>query len=399
MFGFDGAGGFGHEVGAGLGFGERDDVADGLAVEHEHDEAVDAQGDAAVGRGAEAEGIEEEGEFFLGVFGRDAQEAEDFRLYILLVDTDGAAAEFDAVEDDVVGLGVDLGGIGIEQGNIFIPRGGEGMVLGDVALGGGIVIERGEIDDPEEFPLPPPAFGNHVELAGDVLAQFAQDPVGDIEFVGTEEDDIAIGRGGEVAELSLFFFIDELGDGAGHLAGAGVAAEFEVGEALGAELFGFFGEGVEGFAGQRCAAAGDGDEFDMAAGSNDGLEDGGIGGVGPVGDVFEFEAVAEVGPVDAEAVHAFLVGHAEEGGGEFDVEDFFPEADDEAADEFDDIFAIDEGHFEIELGEFGLAIGAEVLIAEAACDLHVAFHAADHEDLFEELGGLREGIEFAGVEA
>ena len=94
-----------------------------LAVEHEHDEAVEAEGDAAVGRGAEAEGVEEEGEFFLGVFGGDAQEAEDFGLEVLAVDTDGAAAEFDAVEDDVVGLGADLRGVGVEQGRCPRPAG------------------------------------------------------------------------------------------------------------------------------------------------------------------------------------------------------------------------------------------------------------------------------------
>ena len=65
----------------------------------------------------------------------------------------------------------------------------------------------------------------------------------------------------------------------------------------------------------------------------------------------------------------------------------------------DDIFTVNEGHFEIELGEFGLAVGTEVFIAEAAGDLHVAFEAADHQDLFEKLRGLGEGVEGAGVHA
>ena len=50
---------------------------------------------------------------------------------------------------------------------------------------------------------------------------------------------------------------------------------------------------------------------------------------------------------------------------------------------------VNEGHFDVELGEFGLAVGAEVFVAKAADDLVVAFEAGGDEHLFEELGGLR----------
>ena len=36
----------------------------------------------------------------------------------------------------------------------------------------------------------------------------------------------------------------------------------------------------------------------------------------------------------------------------------------------------DEAHLEVELGELGLAVAAQVLVAEAARDLEVAVHAA-----------------------
>ena len=42
----------------------------------------------------------------------------------------------------------------------------------------------------------------------------------------------------------------------------------------------------------------------------------------------------------------------------------------------DDVFAVDEGHLHVELGEFRLAIGARVFIAETADDLHVFVAAA-----------------------
>ena len=58
-----------------------------------------------------------------------------------------------------------------------------------------------------------------------------------------------------------------------------------------------------------------------------------------------------------------------------------------------------EGHLEVDLGELGLAVGAEVFVAEAAGDLEVAVEAGDHEDLLEDLRRLRQRVELAGVDA
>ncbi len=58
-----------------------------------------------------------------------------------------------------------------------------------------------------------------------------------------------------------------------------------------------------------------------------------------------------------------------------------------------------EGHFEVDLGELGLAVGAQVFVAEAAGDLEVAVEAGDHEDLLEDLRRLRQGVEAARVDA
>ena len=58
-----------------------------------------------------------------------------------------------------------------------------------------------------------------------------------------------------------------------------------------------------------------------------------------------------------------------------------------------------EGHLEVDLGELGLAVGAEVFVAEAAGDLEVLVEAGDHEDLLEDLRRLRERVEAARVDA
>ena len=54
---------------------------------------------------------------------------------------------------------------------------------------------------------------------------------------------------------------------------------------------------------------------------------------------------------------------------------------------------LDEGGLDVDLGELGLAVGAEVLVAEAAGDLEVVLDAGDHEQLLVLLRRLGQGVE------
>ena len=65
----------------------------------------------------------------------------------------------------------------------------------------------------------------------------------------------------------------------------------------------------------------------------------------------------------------------------------------------DHVLDVDEGHLDVELGEVGLAVGAQVLVAEAAGDLVVALEAGDHQQLLEELRRLRQRVEGALLQA
>ncbi len=65
----------------------------------------------------------------------------------------------------------------------------------------------------------------------------------------------------------------------------------------------------------------------------------------------------------------------------------------------DDVFRIDERHLDVELRELRLPIGPQVLVAEAAGDLHVAIVARHHQDLLVELRRLGQGVERAVVHA
>ena len=64
-----------------------------------------------------------------------------------------------------------------------------------------------------------------------------------------------------------------------------------------------------------------------------------------------------------------------------------------------DVVLVDERHLDVELGELRLAVGAQVLVAEAAHDLKVAVHARHHQDLLEQLRRLRQREEAAGMGA
>ena len=63
-----------------------------------------------------------------------------------------------------------------------------------------------------------------------------------------------------------------------------------------------------------------------------------------------------------------------------------------------DVVAIDEAHLEVDLAELRLPVGAGILVAEAAHDLHVPVAAGDHQDLLEDLRALRQRVPLAGVQ-
>ena len=79
--------------------------------------------------------------------------------------------------------------------------------------------------------------------------------------------------------------------------------------------------------------------------------------------------------------------------------DELPERRQDFLGEQDDVVLVDESHLDVELSELGLAIGAEILVAVATCDLVVALDAADHEELLEQLRALRQCVEATGLKA
>src|SRR5574341_1766500 len=87
-----------------LGLGERDDVTDGVRAGEQHEEPVEAKGDATVGRGPVLEGLEQKTEFRLRLVLADPQQIENFELDLAPVIPDTSPADFVAVQDHIVRL-------------------------------------------------------------------------------------------------------------------------------------------------------------------------------------------------------------------------------------------------------------------------------------------------------
>ena len=113
-----------------------------------------------------------------------------------------------------------------------------------------------------------------------------------------------------------------------------------------------------------------------------------------VGQVDQVHAIAGIGLVGAIGVHGLPVVHATQRRGHLDAhaaegigQDLLERA--------HDVVLVHEGHLDIDLGELGLTVGTQVLVAEALGNLVVALDATDHKQLLQELRGLRQGVEVA----
>ena len=179
-----------------------------------------------------------------------------------------------------------------------------------------------------------------------------------------------------------------------------VGGELGVEEAAGADLLAddILVELVHRLA-AALALALDADSDDRAAVVQDALEHLELRAADGVRHVGDLHAEAEVRLVGAEAADGLGVRHPGEGRRDLDAARVAPDLRHEALDEPVDHLFGRERHLDVDLGELRLAVGAEVLVAEAFRDLDVAVHARDHQDLLVRLRALRERVELAGVDA
>ena len=114
--------------------------------------------------------------------------------------------------------------------------------------------------------------------------------------------------------------------------------------------------------------------------------------------VLDLEVDPQIGTIVSVAEHRVVVGEARVRSGRLDSgEREHPR--EQPLDQAVDVLLVDEGHLDIDLGELGLAVGAQILVAEATGELDVALESADHQNLLEQLGRLRKRVETPVIQA
>ena len=234
------------------------------------------------------------------------------------------------------------------------------------------------------------------DTVGEPDAQAAQRFLGHDVGVGDDEHEVAASAAGGRGQPMGQLLADDLDD---RSADAALAIQRQPGEALGAGPPGLLGELVDLLAAE-VGETGRRQADDAPARGEHGLEDAESRALRQIGEVVELHAVANVGLVRSEAVDGLAVREAREGVGEDGSlgNDGARDGEGHALHPGHDVVLAHEAHLQVELGELGLAVAAQVLVAQAARDLEVAVEAADHEQLLELLGALGQRVDVARLE-
>ena len=172
----------------------------------------------------------------------------------------------------------------------------------------------------------------------------------------------------------------------------------DVSQAFRAEALGVFGHRLD-LALRRAGQALGVERLHHAAGGDRAAEHLELAGAKFLREIHQFHAEARVRLVNAAAIQRFLEGNALERRRHVQVQRRFPDALQQPFDQRVNVLALDERHFDVNLRELQLAVGALVLVAKTAGELVIPLDAADHEDLFELLRRLRQRVKLPGIRA
>ena len=126
------------------------------------------------------------------------------------------------------------------------------------------------------------------------------------------------------------------------------------------------------------------------------MEDAELGFCRQVADVRHLQAVTEIGFVASKPRHGVGVGQALERSLNLELRrQIADQTGVQAFNQAEDILFLDKAHFQVELGELRLPVGAQVFVTEAAGNLEITFHTADHQQLLQLLWGLGQRVKIA----
>ncbi|OPZ82145.1 MAG: hypothetical protein BWY76_02806 [bacterium ADurb.Bin429] len=257
-------------------------------------------------------------------------------------------------------------------------------------IGVRVPLEHGKIHHPEVVPQP---FRDEPQAISQVQAQAAQRLRHHRGHVGHQQQQIVHLGAHRLFESFDFFGREELRHRRLQL----ISRHLEVSQSLGAKPFGELGQFVQ-LAARETGGALHIQAFHLPAGRQHAGEGFELGVGEDCGQIHEFHAEAGIGFVAAKARHRLGITHARERGRHLHADDRH-DAPDQAFHQFQHIVALHEGHLQVNLRVFELAVAPQVLITQAARELIVPLDAGDHQRLFEQLRALRQRVELAGAQA
>ena len=338
------------------------------------------------------EGVNQMAKPLLDVLVGDLQGLESLGLHLRGVDSDGAAPQLRAVEDDVIGPGPAVCLVGEHLVLILQHGRGEGVVHGLIPALLLRPLEHGKLRDPQETEL----LGvQDIQLLGALQAQGAQGGEDHLILgVPHDEDQVPVLGAGPGQDGGVLLLREELLVGGGHLA----VQQTGPGQALGLIGFDKLPQLVDLLPGEVLGVAIHIDEADRAAPLYRVGKDPKAAVLHQVGDVLELKAKAQVGLVRAEPIHGLPPGHPLEGGLHLHAQHFLEHPLQEALLDGLDLFLVQEGHLQVDLGKLRLTVRPEVLIPEAPSNLEIPVKAREHQQLLVLLGGLGQSVKLAGVD-
>ena len=244
-------------------------------------------------------------ELLLGLLLGKAEGLEHLGLQLGIVDTNGAAAQLTAVEDNVVRLGTNLGRIGVQQRNILVHRCGERMVHGYEAVLLLAVLELRELGDPQQLEV---VLLGKAQTLSQLAAQRAQSDSGGLPVcIGNNEQQVVLLGTCALLDGCNLVLGQELGKRGGH---AAVCGELHPCQTLCAVGLDELAQLVNLLARELVCVAVYVDETNRAAVRYGVLEHLERAVLRDVGNVLDLKAEANVRLVRAVLVHGVLPGHA-----------------------------------------------------------------------------------------
>ena len=160
-------------------------------------------------RSAERQCFEQMAEPQLSLFAVDSEQFEHLRLDVGGVDTNAAAADLDAVENNIVRLCTDTTRIGFKPVDVRCNRARERMMHRRIVAGFLIVLEQREFVDPEKVVF---VFGDKPGSSCDIETQPAKGIADDGRLVGNDQDNVARLSFAGSDDLIELFIGKKLGD-------------------------------------------------------------------------------------------------------------------------------------------------------------------------------------------